>query len=672
MKHLSALALASVLSFSAGPARAALYTDPSQVPSTSYDFIVVGAGTAGSVVASRLSEDSTKKILVIEAGVDDTGNLNVQVPFFAPLAANTAVDWNYTTVPQAGLNGRSLTVPRGFVLGGSSAINYLGWTVGSSDYYDKIASITGDSGWAWSSMQGYFKKVSTLVPPTDNPDITSDERPTSNGNGPLLVNLPNFNLEPDQRVFETAKGLGSTSGSRFTFTNDMNGGNPLGIGYNQVTAGEGSRTTAATAYLHPALNNRSNIDVVINTRVQKLIKTGTDSNSGTDLPVFGSVEVAVSQGGSKTTFNATREVILSAGTIGTAQILLLSGIGPKEDLGSSNTIVDSPQVGKNVKEHPLLSIFWSISSNASYDDALRNSTIQATDINQWSATKGGLFSATPVNVLGFLRLPETFFNASQPDPSSGSKSPNTEIIFVDGFVPSDTNPLPSTGHFMSIICALLSPTSVGSIKLASGSSDTFTQPLIDYGLLSTDFDVQAMLQTISDSETFVSTNISGSNPFTKDGYLQNLFGDFASAKTEAEKIAFMRAHADTIHHPTGSARMGSQSSGFSDGVLDASLKVRGVKGLRVVDMSVLPIIPEAHTQAVIYTVAERASDLIKADNGIQVSNTSTTSTTSSTTSTTSSTTSTTSSNSAGITTALAHVQALVLMLTLPIILSTFI
>ncbi|KAF5366379.1 hypothetical protein D9758_009790 [Tetrapyrgos nigripes] len=613
MKQFSALALAIVLSFSSLPAHAALFTNPANLPSKNYDFIVIGAGTAGSVVASRLSEDLTKKVLVIEAGVDDTGNLNVEVPFFAPLAGRTAVDWNYTTVPQQGLNGRSITAPRGFVLGGSSAINFLGWTLGSQDYYNKLASITGDSGWGWASMQRFFKRVSTLVPPTDNPTITPNLIPTSNGNGPLDVNLPNFDLEPDQRVFTTAKGLQSSADAnlkRFKYTTDMNGGNAIGFGYNQVTAGGGVRTTSATAYLHPALQNRQNIDVVINTRVTRLVKSGQE-----DLPVFKSVEVATSKGGAKTTFTASKEVILSAGTIGTAQILLLSGIGPQADLGSK-TIVNAPQVGKNVREHPLLSLFWNVNSNRTYDDALRDPAVQSTALNEWFATKGGLFSDSPVNVLGFMRLPQTFFTPSRPDPASGPNAPNTELIFVDGFVPGATNPLPATGHFMSILCAVVSPTSVGSITLSSTSSDTFTQPNINYNVLGTDFDVQAMLQAMRDAETFVSSKIGGVNQFTKDGYLQSEFGDFASAKTDAQRIAFMRAHADTIHHPVGSARMGSAASGGSDGVVDSRLRVRGVKGLRVVDASVLPIIPEAHTAAAVFTVAERASDLIKQDNGI--------------------------------------------------------
>ncbi|KAF5342724.1 hypothetical protein D9758_015864 [Tetrapyrgos nigripes] len=168
------------------------------------------------------------------------------------------------------LNGRSITVPRGYVLGGSSAINFLGWTLGSQDYYNKLASITGDSGWGWTSMQGFFKRVSTLVPPTDNPTITPDEIPTSNGNGPLHVNLPNVDLEPDQRVFASAKSFQSSSDSnlkRFKYTTDQNNGNAIGF------AGGGSRTTSATAYLRPAINNRNDIDVVINTRVTRLVKS---------------------------------------------------------------------------------------------------------------------------------------------------------------------------------------------------------------------------------------------------------------------------------------------------------------------------------------------------------------------------------------------------------------
>ncbi|KAF5350327.1 hypothetical protein D9758_012818 [Tetrapyrgos nigripes] len=611
MKQLSTVwALAGALSLSSLPStvRAAVYTNPSDVPSSnSYDFIVVGAGTAGNVVASRLSEDSSKKVLVIEAGVDDTGVVTVEVPFLAPLAQNTAVDWNYTTIPQTGLNGRSITVPRGFVLGGSSSINFLGWTRGSEDLYNKIASITGDSGWGWDALESFWTKISTFVQPTDNDQVTPDEIPQSNGNGPLDVSLPNFDIEPDERVFETAKLLQSQD-SRFKYTVDMNAGDSLGFGYNQVTAGGGARTTSATAYLHPALNSRSNIDLLINTRVTRLLQSSTSGST----PVFGKVEVAQKAGGPKTVFQASSEVILSAGTIGTAQILLLSGIGPEADLGQ--VVVNSPDVGKNVRDHPLLELYFSVNSNDTYDDALRDADLQTTLLNQWFASKTGLFADTPVNTLGFMRLPDSFFTSGVSDPSSGAKSAHTEVIFVDAFVPTAQNPMPSVGDFMTVIVAVVSPTSVGSIKLASGGSDTFTQPLIDYGLLSTDFDVQAMLQAITDSETFIAAS-----PFHRDGFLVAPFGGFANATTTQQKVDYMRNNADTVHHPVGSAKMGADSPSSplgGDGVTDPRLRVRGVKGLRVVDASVLPIIPECHTQAAVYLIAERAASLIKEDNGM--------------------------------------------------------
>ncbi|KAF5342718.1 hypothetical protein D9758_015862 [Tetrapyrgos nigripes] len=380
------------------------------LPSTNYDFIIIGG--------------SNPRVLVIEAGVD------------APLRSSR---WSYTTVAQLGLNGHSITVPRGYVFGGSSAINFLGWTLGSQDYYSKPASMTGDSGWGWTSMQGFCKRVrcafncpstftyltlTRLVFPRSQPSspqlTTPDEIPTSNGTGPLQVNFPNFDLEPDQHVFASAKSFQFSSDSnfkRFEYTTDQNNGNALGFGYNQVTAEDGSRTTRATAYLHPAINNTNNIDVVINTRCQ-------------------------------TAFTASTEVILSAGTIGAYRSNPPPlRYRPPSGLGSK-TIVNAPQVGKNVRDHPLLSLFWSIDSNRTYDSSLQNTALK------WFATKGGIFSASPVNVLGFMRLPQTFFIPACPDPASGPNAPNTELIFVDGFVPSDTNPLPTTGHFMSIICAV--------------------------------------------------------------------------------------------------------------------------------------------------------------------------------------------------------------------------
>ncbi|KAF5320375.1 hypothetical protein D9758_018081 [Tetrapyrgos nigripes] len=380
------------------------------------------AETAGSVIASRLNEDYTKKVLVIEAGVDDTGNLNIEVPF-APLTLGTAVDWNYTTVAALSL---------------SLGLHFLGWTLGSEDYYDKLISITGNSGWGWASMQGFFKKVPS--PQLTTPPPLPTKSPPQTEIAPATSPSPTSTLN----LTKASSPAPNPCNPPLTLaSNAVNDGDSIGFGYNQVTAGGGSRVISATAHLRPALNNRNNNGVVLNTRATRLLK---------------SVDEGLMRGfsGAKPTFTASQEVSFSPGHIGTTQILLHSGIGLQADLGSK-TIVNAPQV-KMFETTP--SSHWSVNHNSTYDDS-----------------EILLFKAKLL-MNGFLRLPQAFFTPACPDLASGPNAPNTELIFVHGFVPLDTNPLPATGHFMSIVCAVVHPTSVGSIKI-SPNTDTSTQPLID-------------------------------------------------------------------------------------------------------------------------------------------------------------------------------------------------
>ncbi|KAF5372911.1 hypothetical protein D9758_001766 [Tetrapyrgos nigripes] len=578
---------------------AKLFTRPEDVPSRTYDFIIVGAGTAGSVLASRLSEDPHKSVLVIEAGVSDSSVSTIQIPFLASSLRQTSVDWNYTTVPQSGLNGRSLTVPRGFVTGGSSSINSMAWTRGSSDLWNSYAKITNDVGWSWDSIQSYWKKISTLVPPTSNDAITPDQIPLSNSNGPVLVNLPNYDIPPRQQVFDAAN---TAQDPRFRFTRDVNSGDSLGFGYNQASAGHGFRSSSATAYLNPALATRSNLDLLINTRVTRLVNDPVIQTK----PVFKQVELAQSPHGDHLLFKATDEVILSAGTFGSAQILLLSGIGPKDEL--EKVIVDSPDVGKNLKDHPVVQIYFTVNSTDTLDSIFRNSTLTAQLLAEWQQNKTGILSDTPINVFGLLQLPDTFFTSVDSNPASGPKSPNLEMIF-NAFSATPTAPAPSAGNFLSVVIALVSPTSAGSIKLVPNSTDTFTAPLIDFQVLATDFDMSAMVQAINDTEKFLSAP-----SWTRDGYLIGPFGEFANATTADARLQYIRNNADTIHHPVGTLKMGRNSPAQrlgGEGVVDPRLNVRGIQGVRVVDASILPAIPECHTQAVVYIVAERAADMIK-------------------------------------------------------------
>lgn len=207
---------------------ATLYTDPTQLPTREYDFVVVGAGTAGSVIATRLSENPAFSVLVIEAGSSNQNILAAEVPFLgSTLSPNTAITWNYTTTPQIGLNNRTIPYPRGYVLGGSSTINFEIWTRGSIDDYNRFAKVSSDPGWSWAEMIHYMKKSEHLVPPTDNRTVFGEVDPSIHGmQGPVQVSLGGYIGGVDQRVIDTTREFVS----EFPYNIDMNSGYPLGIG----------------------------------------------------------------------------------------------------------------------------------------------------------------------------------------------------------------------------------------------------------------------------------------------------------------------------------------------------------------------------------------------------------------------------------------------------------
>ncbi|THV00444.1 aryl-alcohol oxidase-like protein [Dendrothele bispora CBS 962.96] len=578
---------------------AKVFYAPQELAQYRYDFIIVGAGTAGNVLANRLSEDPQVSVLVVEAGISNRDNLDIVVPFLGVAAPGTSVDWNFTTLPQEGLNNRSIHFARGFVLGGSSSINLLTWNRGSNDLWDRWSELTDDEEWAWPSIEPYYLKTSHLVPPAD--DTSGEVKPSTHGFGPVEVSISGFPTELDDRVLETSHLIGG----RFSFTKDLNTGKTLGFSHLQSSIGNGTRSSSATAYLDPVLY-RDNLDVLVSTRATKLITDST--NAG--IPIFRTLEIAQSSNGARYNITAAKEILLCGGVVGTPHLLLLSGIGPKNEIESLGipSIVDLPDVGKHLADHPLLPNYFSVNSSNTFDEVLRNSSLFNETLDEWMASGQGLFVDPPANTIGFMRLPEDSiaFN-HQPNPASGPLSANTEFLFVDGFAALGALQQPAIGNFLTVLTALVSPTSRGSITLQS--IDPFTDPLIDPALLTTEFDVLAMVQTMKDVEVFISAQ-----PWTN--FIISPFGDLANATTDTARISFIRNNSVTVNHPVGTARMSPKHTSW--GVTDSNLLVKHTEGLRIVDASIFPQIPECHPQALVYTVAERAVDLIKQAHGVGI------------------------------------------------------
>ncbi|KZT00887.1 GMC oxidoreductase [Laetiporus sulphureus 93-53] len=575
-----------------------LYTDPTDVTDSAYDFIIVGGGTAGNVLAHRLSEDPSHSVLVIEAGVSNLENIKDQVPFLSgELSPNTSIAWNQTTTPQSGLLNRTVNYPHGFVLGGSSSINHMVWTRGSVDDYDRYARVSKDDGWSWNNMFPYMEKSEALVPPNTRRKTGGQVNPAVHGwHGPVEISLPASSSIFDEPVLSSGFELSHL----FPYNIDMNSGYPMGLGWavGSVSA-DRKRTSSATSYLWPAMN-RSNLDVLIDTRVTRLLAAGITDG----MLSFTKVETAQSASSNRVVFEARKEVILSAGSINTPQILLLSGIGDADYLRSLNIqpLVDLKDVGRNLMDQTSLVNAWYVNSNiTTWDEAYRNETLANELFEQWETTGTGLYGEDAATQIAWSRLSSKLISSHDlKDPSAGIASPHLEFIFNNGYFPSITFAEDQTGNYFSIVTNVVSPASRGSITLAS--NDPFAYPLVDAGLLVEPFDIFALVHGIKLAKKFLEAPAFA-------GYIKSAARGLADANTDEELEEYARSNADSGFHPVGSAVMAPYNS--NDGVVRPDLRVKRVSGLRVVDASVLPYVPAAHMQACIYAVAERAADIIK-------------------------------------------------------------
>jgi choline dehydrogenase len=537
-----------------------------------YDYIIIGAGSAGCVLANRLSEDPDCKVLLLEAGGRDWHPFIHMPAGLARIAGNKAINWDYDTVPQAQLGGRTIWWPRGKVLGGSSSINAMCYIRGNAGDYDDWAA-QGAQGWDWAGVLPYFKRAEGNTRVLRQAQDARDFDELHGADGPLTVSdLRNVN--PLSRVF-----IAAAQQAGLARNDDFNGPSQLGAGLYQVTQRDGARCSAAVAYLNPAMA-RPNLTVQTGAMVSRI----TFDRPASAHPRANGVTCA--HGGKAFHYEASREVILCGGAINSPQLLMLSGIGPQAELRRHgiDVVVDCAGVGGNLQDHLDVCTLQHETTRTSYD---RASELKLA-FDYFLRGRRGPGTSNIAEGGAFLRSPLA------PDARA-----DIQLHFIPAMIDDHgRNRLPGDGY--TLHACNLRPRSRGRISLASNRAAD--KPLIDPDYLgdADGFDLKMMVECAR---------------FSLELFAQQAFDEYRGApifpakipRNEAELVDFVRAKAETVYHPVGTCRMGADG----DAVVDPQLRVRGVDGLRVVDASVMPTLPGGNTNAPTIMIAERAADLIR-------------------------------------------------------------
>ena len=527
---------------------------------TEYDYIIVGAGSAGCVLANRLSEDAGKKVLLLEAGgKDDSFWINIPVGF-SKLLNNPKYNWNFATQPEPNVKGRSIPIPRGKTLGGSSSINGMLYVRGNPLDYDTWSQF-GNRGWSYDSVLPYFKKAENFEPGGD------DSRGTG---GPLNVTHMYENDELPDAFIEAAEKEG------WPRNPDYNNGNQEGFGYFQVTQKDGRRWSTARAFLDPA-RKRPNLRIETNAQTTHVILDGTRA-----------VGVAYVQNGQKQEARASGEVILAAGAVQSPQLLELSGIGRPELLSSHGITVRHSLmgVGENYRDHYATRMNWRVKLPITLNEKTRGLNM-AKELLKYFTTHRGMLTYTAGICFGFVK--------SRPE----LVEPDIQFHFAHASYANAADRTLDKEPGMTIATYQCRPESKGSIHV--GSSDPLAAPIIRPNFLAEELDQQVLIAGMKIARRIVESP-------TMDKYRAHEMNPGSAVQTDAEWLNFARENGQTTYHPTGTCKMGQDPMS----VVDDQLRVHGIIGLRVIDASIMPTLVSGNTNAAVIMIAEKGSDMIKA------------------------------------------------------------
>ncbi|MGJ5075330.1 GMC family oxidoreductase [Bradyrhizobium oligotrophicum] len=526
-----------------------------------FDYIVVGAGSAGCVLANRLSSDGKHTVLLLEAGPKDT-NIWIHVPLgYGKLFKEKTVNWMYQTEPEPGLDGRSVFQPRGKVLGGSSSINGLLYVRGQHEDYDRWRQ-RGNVGWGYDDVLPYFKRA-------ENQSRGADDY--HGIDGPLPVSDWRHEDPLSEAFVKAAVEAG------LPFNGDFNGASQEGAGFFQTTTRRGRRASTSASYLRPALG-RSNLHVETDALAQRIVFEGRRAGG-----------VTFSQRGRMRTARARREILVSSGAYNSPQLLQLSGVGPAELLKQHglDVVLDAPGVGSDLQDHLQVRIVMRCSQRITLNDIVNNPVRKVLAGARYAAFRNGPLTIAAGTAGAFFKT----------DPRLAS--PDIQIHFIPFSTDKMGEKLHTFSGFTASVCQLR-PESRGSLRIRS--ADPTVPPEIRINYLASETDRRANVDGLRILRKILAA------PALKP-YVSGESYPGSKIVSDDDILAYCRQTGSTIYHPTSTCRMGTDAVA----VVDQRLRVRGIDGLRVVDASIMPDLVSGNTNAPVIMIAEKASDMILQD-----------------------------------------------------------